>query len=76
MVWSHFTLCQEPLPKACLGCIIMVALIGMLKQVGEVCRLWRISLVDTVRSAHAHNNNCYYGFHFSVFTLLLAIETI
>ncbi|OQV17022.1 Pendrin [Hypsibius exemplaris] len=38
---------MEPLPKACLGCIIMVALIGMLKQVGVIRKLWKVSAIDT-----------------------------
>ncbi|GAV08961.1 hypothetical protein RvY_18577 [Ramazzottius varieornatus] len=37
----------EPLPEACLGAIIMVALINMLKQVTEIGRLWKVSLIDT-----------------------------
>ena len=36
----------QPLPKACLGAIIMVALINMLKGALEVQRLWKISLID------------------------------
>ncbi|XP_055337640.1 LOW QUALITY PROTEIN: pendrin-like [Paramacrobiotus metropolitanus] len=36
----------EPLPRAVLGSVIMVALIGMLKQVTDVVRLWKISLID------------------------------
>lgn len=40
----------EPLPEACLGSIIMVALINMMKQVSEVSRLWSISFIDTVRT--------------------------
>ncbi|XP_055336088.1 solute carrier family 26 member 6-like [Paramacrobiotus metropolitanus] len=37
----------ESLPEACLGSIIMVALINMLKQISEVTKLWSISFVDT-----------------------------
>ncbi|OQV14592.1 Solute carrier family 26 member 6 [Hypsibius exemplaris] len=36
----------EPLPRACLGCIIMVALINMLKGAMEIVRLWKVSLID------------------------------
>lgn len=38
----------QPLPRACLGSIIMVALINMLKQVMDLRSLWHISLVDAV----------------------------
>ncbi|OQV17037.1 Sulfate transporter [Hypsibius exemplaris] len=37
----------EPLPEACLGAIIMVALINLMKQVTEAGKLWQISLIDT-----------------------------
>ena len=36
----------EPLPRACLGAVIMVALLNMLKSVTEIKRLWSISLID------------------------------
>ncbi|GAU92774.1 hypothetical protein RvY_04814 [Ramazzottius varieornatus] len=36
----------NPLPRACLGAIIMVALINMLKGVLEVKKLWKVSLID------------------------------
>ncbi|GAU92773.1 hypothetical protein RvY_04813 [Ramazzottius varieornatus] len=36
----------EPLPRACLGAVIMVALLNMLMSVTEVRRFWRVSLVD------------------------------
>lgn len=42
----------EPLPRAVLGSIIMVALLNMMKQVTEVYRLWRISLIDAVILSH------------------------
>ena len=38
----------EPLPRACLGSIIMVALISMMKPVLEVKNLWHVSLIDAV----------------------------
>ena len=36
----------NPLPRACLGAIIMVALLNMLKSVTEVKKLWKVSLID------------------------------
>ena len=38
----------EPLPKACLASIIVVALTGLLGQVTEIPKLWKVSAVDTV----------------------------
>ncbi|OQV14262.1 Solute carrier family 26 member 6 [Hypsibius exemplaris] len=36
----------QPLPRACLGAIVMVALIGLLTGVLEVKKLWKVSLID------------------------------
>ena len=38
----------EPLPRACLGSIIVVALINLLKQALDLKYLWRVSLIDAV----------------------------
>lgn len=38
----------EPLPKSCLGAIVMVSVFKLMLQVTELMRLWRLSLVDWV----------------------------
>lgn len=39
----------EKLPKACLACVIVVALKGLLLQVCDFVKYWKINKVECVR---------------------------
>ncbi|OQV21883.1 Sulfate transporter [Hypsibius exemplaris] len=38
----------EPVPKACLGCIVVIALIPMILKIMEVGNLWKVSRLEAV----------------------------
>ena len=38
----------EPLPKPCLGAIVMVSVLHLLAQVVQLHKLWKLSLYDWV----------------------------
>lgn len=47
---------MEPLPRACLGSIVMIAVLRILEQVVGLVHLWRISFVDWVITVQLKTN--------------------